>query len=221
MSCVTSALSSMRSRRACTNVKPCWHRLTAKVLDCRDPAGRLREVDEDPATMASQPSAMARWILPAGRSERHVLLALTEGPEGEIELVQSLVVGEVRPLGLQAYVASVLGLALGLERRFEEVETGQVLRRSLFGYGLEAVEPPEVDSGTKVQQESTLMRSLRNRCNECKRRCGKDRSPLDMSGGMIPVAKGEIFLGWARLASAETSCSGGCRGRARSTRCSR
>ena len=73
----------------------------------------------------------------AGRAEQqNVLLAFQEGQtgqlvqlafvdrglEGEVELVQALVIGEVCPLRLQADVAAVLGLALGLERLLEEVQ---------------------------------------------------------------------------------------------------
>ena len=90
----------------------------------------------------------------ARRSEQeHVLLAFQErergefaqlafihrGLEGEGELIQALVVGEVCPLGLEPHVPAMLGLALSLERLFEEVEIRQVLGGGLLGDGFEAV----------------------------------------------------------------------------------
>lgn len=81
--------------------------------------------------------------------------------EVEVELVQSLVVGEVRPLGLQAHVAAMLGLALGFERLFEEVQIRQVLGGGFFGDGLEAVgQMRQAQPQHVVQQAFRLRTSL-------------------------------------------------------------
>src|SRR5260370_39890887 len=92
--------------------------------------------------------ADARWP-----EQQYVLLTFQEGErrqlaqlafvdrrlEGEVELVQALVVGEERALRLQPDVRGVLGLTLGFKRLFEEVEIRQGLRRSLFPAGPIAV----------------------------------------------------------------------------------
>src|SRR5258708_6250564 len=112
--------------------------------------------------------ADARWP-----EQQYVLLTFQEGErrqlaqlafvdrrlEGEVELVQALVVGEVRPLRLQPDVPGVLGLTLGFKRLFEEVEIRQVLRGSLFRDGLIAVgQMREAQPQHMVQQAFRLKR---------------------------------------------------------------
>ena len=107
----------------------------------------------------------------SGRAEeQYVLLALQKsqscqlaqlafvdrGLEVEIELIQPLVVREVRPLSLQAHVAGVLGLALGIQNLFKEIEIGQVLGCGFLSQRLEACgqvrEPQPSAYGTEGAQ---------------------------------------------------------------------
>ncbi len=94
--------------------------------------------------MASVPREMARWVFAHTRrtEQQHVLLAFEEGQagqlaqlafvdrglEGEVELVQALVIRKVRPLGFQAHIPRVFSLALGFEHLFEEGEIRQIFR---------------------------------------------------------------------------------------------
>jgi hypothetical protein len=119
---------------------------------------RLPEIRRNIRTQASWPVLKGAdgqvCLADAGRSEQqHVLLAFEEGQPGQLvqlafrrpragrrsRLVQALVVGKVRPLRLQAHVAAVRGLALGLACLFAEVQIRQVPGRGRFCDGLIAV----------------------------------------------------------------------------------
>ena len=97
--------------------------------------------------MASERDAEMGLPHPRRSEQQHVLLAFEESQasqfpqlafvhrrlEGEVELIQSFLIGKVSPLGFQPHVPGMLGLTLRLQRLLEKLKVGEVLHGCLFG----------------------------------------------------------------------------------------